>query len=201
MHNRTAVPLWSRLKLMEYLYADCRSLDILSFPNSKQTILSLPSSYISCSSFAFVRIWHYFYTSKSTQWVSRETEWKSFAALQCCIDIDTKRGNNGRPPPHHALLEQQWKILLMLMQKGSSREDTGVWGKNNKLDWYRQNCTINNDRRLESETRHYGITERYRCWQVKVKQKEEVSKEAGRGTCSHRSYKCSECGRGGSPAA
>ncbi len=34
MHNRTAMPLWSLLKLMEYLYADCGTLNFLSFPNS-----------------------------------------------------------------------------------------------------------------------------------------------------------------------
>lgn len=34
MHNCAAVLLWSWLKLMEYLYADCRSLHFFSFPNS-----------------------------------------------------------------------------------------------------------------------------------------------------------------------
>lgn len=42
MHNRTAMPLWSRLKLMEYLYADCGTLNFLSFPNSVQT----PSTFL-----------------------------------------------------------------------------------------------------------------------------------------------------------
>lgn len=36
MHNRAAIPLWSRLKLMEYLYADCETLNFLSFLNSVQ---------------------------------------------------------------------------------------------------------------------------------------------------------------------
>lgn len=51
MHNRTAMPLWSRLKLMEYLYADCETLNFLSFSEQRATsppslTLSLPFSYL-----------------------------------------------------------------------------------------------------------------------------------------------------------
>lgn len=46
MHNRTAMPLWSQLKLMEYLYADCGTLNFLSFHlNSSHP--PLPCSYLS----------------------------------------------------------------------------------------------------------------------------------------------------------
>lgn len=46
MQNRTAMPLWSQLKLMEYLYADCGTLNFLSFlPNSLHP--PLPYSYLS----------------------------------------------------------------------------------------------------------------------------------------------------------
>ncbi len=72
MHNRTAMPLWSRLKLMEYLYADCGSLNFLSFSNSVQPPFYL--SPISRSRIAFVRIWHYFCTSKSTVFPSATVE-------------------------------------------------------------------------------------------------------------------------------
>lgn len=46
MHNRAAMPLWSRLKLMEYLYAGCGTLNSLSFLNSLHTPPP-PSTYLS----------------------------------------------------------------------------------------------------------------------------------------------------------
>lgn len=80
IQNRRAIPLWSRLKLIEYLYADCGTLNSLSFRIAPPLRTSL--SPISSFRIAFVRIWHYFYTSKSTVFplvaverACRETEW------------------------------------------------------------------------------------------------------------------------------
>lgn len=46
MYNRTTMPLWSQLKLMEYLYADCRTLTFLSFPNSMQPSSTVLISFV-----------------------------------------------------------------------------------------------------------------------------------------------------------
>lgn len=45
MHNRTAMPLWNQLKLMEYLYADCGTLNFLFSPQTARP--PLPCFYLS----------------------------------------------------------------------------------------------------------------------------------------------------------
>lgn len=47
MHNHTAMPLWSWLKLMEYLYADSGTLNFLSFPNRPSPPSTVPLFHLS----------------------------------------------------------------------------------------------------------------------------------------------------------
>lgn len=107
MRNRTAVPLWNLLKLIEYLYADFWAVNFLSFLNSLQHPISHPPPLLPCphthtfliSGFriAFVRIWHYFHTSESRAFLSaavglpaERRMWTHLGQVMWCISFPLK---------------------------------------------------------------------------------------------------------------